>query len=62
MLVHLDKVQNKKDLYGTLSFIKNFDNSTCVIIFAYTQSITTKYLQLVRTIKKTIQFVVVDEL
>ena len=60
--VHLEKVQNKKDLDRILSLIKNINNSTCAIIFEYNQIITTKCPQLVRTIKTLIWFVVVDQL
>ena len=62
MTVHLDKLQNKKQLDGILSIINNVDNTTCVIIFASPQSITMKYPQLVCTIKALIRFVVVEEL
>ena len=60
--VHLEEVQNKKDLDSILYLVKNIVNSTCAIIFASPQIITTKYTQLVCTIKTLIWFVVVDKL
>ena len=60
--VQLYEVQNKKDMDGIIPLVKNVDNSTCIIIFASTHSITTKYLKLVHNIKTLIWLVVVDEL
>ena len=62
MPVHLYEVQNKKDMYGILSIIKNVDNYTCVIISESPQIITTKYPQLIHTIKTLIRFVVVEKM
>ena len=62
VLVHVDEVQNKKELDGILTLAKNVDNSACVIIFASPQSITTKYPEVVHTIKTLIRFMVVEEL
>ena len=59
---HLDEFQNKKGMDGIFYLIKNVDKSTCVIIFASTQSITTKSPQLVHNIKTFIRFVVVEKL
>ena len=60
--VHLDEVQNKKDLDDILSLINNVEKSTCVIILQSSQSITMKYPKLVNIIKVLIRFVVVDKL
>ena len=60
VLVHVDEVQNKKDLDGILSLVKNVGNSVCVITFASPQSITTKYLKVARTINTLICFMVVE--
>ena len=60
VLVHVDEVQNKKDLDGILSLVKNVGNSVCVITFASPQSITTTHPNFVHTIKTLIWLVVVD--